>query len=66
MGNAEIVALLSLILLLFGWRNLDTLGPGLVHAIEEIKNHLGGGPQPPSHPLPGNDSVVVNRRRSRQ
>jgi hypothetical protein len=66
MGSPQIVALLSLTLLVFGWRKRGALGPLLAKAIEEIKNEMGGGgPQAPSHPLPGNDSVIVNRRRSR-
>jgi len=66
MGSPEIVALLSVTLLLFGWRRWGTLGPGLANALEEFMNHMGGGPRPPTHPLPGNDSVIVNRPRSRQ
>ncbi len=48
MGSPEIVALLSVTLLLFGWRRWGTLGPGLANALEEFMNHMGGGP-PAAH-----------------
>lgn len=31
---------------------------------EEINNLRGGGPGSPSHPIPANDSVVLNRRQA--
>ena len=30
-----------------------------------IGNFRGGGPRPPSHPLPGNEGFIVRRRRRR-
>jgi hypothetical protein len=36
----------------------EKLGPA-------IQDMLRGGPRPPSHPLPADDSVILNRRRVR-
>jgi hypothetical protein len=36
----------------------DKLGPA-------IQDMLRGGPRPPSHPLPADDSAILNRRRAR-
>jgi hypothetical protein len=33
---------------------------------EAIQNLRGAGPRPPSHPLPSNDSFILNRRRTRR
>ena len=30
---------------------------------EALQNLRNGGPRPPSHPLPSNDSFILNRRR---
>jgi hypothetical protein len=30
---------------------------------EALRNFRGGGPRPPSHPLPADDGVVVLRKR---
>ncbi len=32
---------------------------------EALRNFRGGGPRPPSHPLPGNDGFIVRRKRRR-
>jgi hypothetical protein len=32
---------------------------------EGLRNFRGGGPRPPSHPLPGDDGFVVRRKRRR-
>lgn len=32
---------------------------------EAIRNFRGGGPRPPSHPLPADDGFVLRRRRQR-
>jgi hypothetical protein len=37
----------------------------LSEGLQSFKDALGGGPQPPTHPLPGDDSGILNRRRSR-
>ena len=33
---------------------------------EGISNFKGGGPGSPSHPIPGNDSFILTRRRRRR
>ena len=33
--------------------------------MQELVDAFRGGPPPPSHPIPGNDSALVNRRSSR-
>ena len=32
---------------------------------DEIDNFSGRGPRPPTHPMPSNDSVLLNRRNRR-
>jgi hypothetical protein len=32
---------------------------------EALARFRGGGPRPPTHPLPGNDAVLVLRRRTK-
>jgi hypothetical protein len=61
MGRPEVVLLIALVMLLIGVRHIAALG----EALQEFVNQLGGGPQPPTHPLPGNDSKILNRTRSR-
>ena len=51
------VVLVVAMLLLFGGK-VDKIGPA-------IRDLLRGGPRPPSHPLPGDDSVILNRPRRR-
>jgi sec-independent protein translocase protein TatA len=65
MGSPEVILLVALVMLLVGGRHIATLGRGLGEGIEAFKDALGGGPQSPNHPLPGNDSKILNRRRSR-
>lgn len=55
-GPAEIFGVVLVILLLL---SADKLGPA-------IRDLFRGGPRPPSHPLLGDDSKFLNRRRSRQ
>ncbi len=33
--------------------------------LEALRNWRGGGPRPPSHPLPSNDELILTRRRRR-
>jgi hypothetical protein len=61
MGRPEVVLLIALMTLLVGVRHIALLG----EAIQEFVNQLGGGPRPPTHPMPGNDSKLLNRPRSR-
>jgi hypothetical protein len=61
MGRPEIVLLIALVMLLLGVRHIATLG----EALQDLVNQLGGGPRPPTNPLPGNDSNMLNRPRSR-
>ncbi len=44
------------------------LGTGLLflysrQIAEALRNFRGGGPRPPSHPLPGDDGFIVRRKR---
>jgi hypothetical protein len=32
---------------------------------EALRKFRGGGPRPPSHPLPGDDGFIVRRKRRR-
>jgi len=60
-GRPEVVVLIALVMLLAGMRHSAVLGKTL----QEFWDHFGGGSQPPTHPLPGDDSKILNRRRSR-
>jgi len=31
--------------------------------VEAVEQFRGGGPRPPTHPLPGDDGVIVRRKR---
>jgi hypothetical protein len=36
----------------------------VAEAIEEALNHFrGGGPRPPTHPLPADDGLIVRRKK---
>jgi hypothetical protein len=65
MGVPEFIVVAALVMLLIGGHQIGKLGQGLSEGIQNFKDALGGGPRPPTHPLPGDDSVIVNRRRSR-
>jgi Sec-independent protein translocase protein TatA len=65
MGIPEVIVLSALVMLIIGGHKIEKLGHGLAEGIQNFKDALGGGPQPPTHPLPGNDSAILNRRRSR-
>jgi hypothetical protein len=51
----ELLVMLLLAIVLFGG---NKLGPA-------IRDMFRGGPRPPSHPIPGDDSRILNRRPSR-
>jgi hypothetical protein len=53
-GFPEILAIFMVAVVLF-WG--DKLGPA-------IRDLFRGGPRPPSHPIPADDSRILNRRRS--
>jgi hypothetical protein len=53
-GFPEILAIFMVAVVLF-WG--DKLGPA-------IRDLFRGGPRPPSHPIPADDSTILNRRRS--
>jgi hypothetical protein len=55
-GLLKLILMFSLAIALFGIRN--TLGPA-------IRDLLHGGPRPPLHPIPANDSRILNRPRSK-
>jgi hypothetical protein len=57
MSRADIVPLLFALVMaaLFLW---GKVGPAL-------RDLFRGGPRPPSHPLPADDSKILNRRRGR-
>jgi hypothetical protein len=57
MGVPEFIVV-AIFLVLIGCHKI------LSEALQNFKDALGGGPRPPTHPLPGDDSVILNRRRS--
>jgi hypothetical protein len=62
--TAETLRLAGIVLLVGG------AGAALVwysaQIAEAFKRDFGGGPRPPSHPLPGDDRVIVLRRAQRK
>ncbi len=56
-GLPELLIAFVVAVLIFGGGGAK-LGPA-------IRDMLRGGPRPPSHPLPGDDSVILNRPRRR-
>jgi hypothetical protein len=53
----EIIDLLFILIIALALLSWEKIGV----AIQELAR---GGPRPPSHPLPGDDSKFLNRRRS--
>jgi hypothetical protein len=63
MGSAELVLVLMVaVTVLFGRGKVGSL----IRALEEFQDQFWRGPRPPTHPLPGNDSKILNRLRSRR
>jgi len=54
----ELVVVMVVAVLLFGDMNLQEVARRVA---ESISNFRGGGPRP-SHPIPANDSKILNRR----
>jgi len=52
---SEILVLVGTILLLFRAEQISTA----------LKDLFRGGPRPPSHPIPADDSRILNRRRAK-
>ena len=53
---ADLLLVLTVCLLLCFAKNVRA-------AAEELGRNIRGGPRPPSHPLPADDSRILNRRR---
>lgn len=62
MGPAQLLLILIAAVLVFGPKSLSELGRGLAEGI----NNFRGGPPPPTHPLPGDDSALLCRRPRRR
>jgi hypothetical protein len=60
-GTETLVLIAAFSLLFVGKRRVEELTETLREA---FSNFRGGGPTPPSHPLPSNDSALLTRRRS--
>jgi hypothetical protein len=58
MFNIDVQNLLISLLLVWVFFFSRKIGPA-------IRDMLRGGPRPPSHPLPADDSRILNRRRER-
>jgi len=59
-GFPELVVLLAMGMLLFGGVNVRQVAQVLAEGISKFR---GGGPGSPSHPIPADDSKVLNRKR---
>jgi hypothetical protein len=56
-GFPELVVMLVFAVILFDMNKFrDKIGPA-------IRDLLRGGPRPPSHPIPADDSRIINRPR---
>jgi Sec-independent protein translocase protein TatA len=62
LGALELTLLLVMAIVLFGSKRIIELTQDLADAITHFRN---GGPGSPSHPIPSNDSKLLNRRRNR-
>jgi Sec-independent protein translocase protein TatA len=60
-GFPELVVIFTVAALLFWGKNI----PDIALNLKEALNNLRGGPGSPSHPLPANDSKLLNRKRRR-
>jgi Sec-independent protein translocase protein TatA len=60
-GLPELVVIFTVAILLFWGKNI----PDMALNLKEALNNLRGGPGSPSHPLPANDSRLLNRKRRR-
>jgi Sec-independent protein translocase protein TatA len=58
-GILELVVILAIATFLFCGGKLREI----VYAIEDALSNFRGGPGSPSHPIPANDSRLLNRRR---
>jgi sec-independent protein translocase protein TatA len=57
-GFPEMIVLLVVAILLFGGKNLRELAQDLAEGISNFR----GGPGSPSHPIPADDSNLVDRK----
>jgi Sec-independent protein translocase protein TatA len=57
-GFPELVVFTVVAGLLFGGKSLHELAQALAEGIHNFR----GGPRRPSHPIPANDSRILNRR----
>lgn len=64
LGPPELLMLLVVAVLFFGPRSLQAIGRGLAEGIASFRDNFRGGPGGPSHPIPSNDSRLLNRKRS--
>lgn len=58
-GAAELLLMFALGLLLFGPKSPQEIAAIIRNGIDKFR----GGPGSPSHPIPANDSRVINRKR---
>ena len=57
-GTQELIVLFVVVLVLFGPKSLKELAADLGNAM----NNFRGGPGSPSHPVPADDSRLLNRK----
>lgn len=55
----ELLVALGVAMLLFGGKNCKLIAAGLAEGLSNLR----GGPGSPSHPIPADDSRILNRRR---
>jgi Sec-independent protein translocase protein TatA len=60
-GTPELMVLLMVAIILFGPKSFRQIAQELTDALSNFR----GGPGSPSHPVPGNDSRLLNRKKAR-
>jgi len=58
-GFPELILFGTVAALLLWWSKIPLVASGLIAALENFRR---GGPGSPSHPIPANDSKILNRR----
>jgi hypothetical protein len=58
LGLEQVFLVIVALFALFNFRTIAT-------KMQSVLTVLTGGPKPPSHPLPSNDSLLLNRKGSR-
>lgn len=65
MGPPEILAIVTVGLIILLRHRIDTLRKDLRNSIDNFRDHFRGGPPGPMHPSPADDGALLRRKHSR-